>query len=101
MRIGCVKYLRAGPLIHGWARVVERSTSSDSSRVGRLLIGDQAIRFRQSCANDFRFWDLGEQWKKLVGQPFVYAIWLVRPEVVDPKAVADQLRALRDKNLAK
>jgi len=83
------------------ARVVERSTSSDSSRVGRLLIGDQAMRFRQSCANDFRFWDLGEQWKKLVGQPFVYAIWLVRPEVVDPKAVADQLRVLRDKNLAK
>jgi chorismate dehydratase len=83
------------------AQVVAESTSSDSQRASRLLIGDQAIRFRQKHANDFCFWDLGEQWKKLVGLPFVYAIWLVRPEVVDPKVVANQLRTLRDKNLAK
>ena len=30
----------------------------------------------------------------------VYALWLVRPEVVDPKSIADQLRALRDQNLS-
>jgi predicted solute-binding protein len=65
-----------------------------------LLIGDQAIRFRQENASEFEFWDLGEQWKKLTGLPFVYALWLVRPEVVDPKSVAGQLRALRDRNLA-
>ena len=76
------------------------STSSESQHAGRLLIGDQAIRFRQQHANDFHFWDLGEQWKRLVGFPFVYAIWLVRPEVVDPKSIAAQLRALRDTNLA-
>ena len=77
--------------------VVARSTSSDSAR---LLIGDQAIRFRQEHASEFQFWDLGEQWKKLTGLPFVYALWLVRPEVVDPGSVAEQLRALRDQNLA-
>jgi len=82
-----------------YAPVVARSTSSESQRAGRLLIGDQAIRFRQKHANDFRFWDLGEQWKKVFGLPFVYAIWLVRPEVVDPKSIAEQLRELRDKNL--
>jgi predicted solute-binding protein len=80
------------------ARLVARSISSSES--GRLLIGDQAIRFRQENADEFQFFDLGEQWKQIVGVPFVYALWLVRPEVVDPKSIADRLRALRDKNLA-
>jgi predicted solute-binding protein len=65
----------------------------------RLLIGDQAIRLRQDHAGEFDFWDLGEQWKKLVDLPFVYALWLVRPEVADAKTIANRLRALRDKNL--
>jgi chorismate dehydratase len=66
----------------------------------RLLIGDQAIRFRQEHMSVFGFWDLGEQWKRLVGLPFVYALWLVRPEVNDAKTVARRLRVLRDQNLA-
>ncbi len=66
----------------------------------RLLIGDQAIHFRQKHAGEFQFWDLGEQWKKLTGLPFVYALWLIRPEVTDPKSIAQRLRKLRDKNLA-
>ena len=83
-------------------RFIATSTSAPLKRTARLLIGDQAIRFRQEhAANEFQFWDLGEQWKKLVGLPFVYALWLVRPEVVDPKSIADRLRTLRDKNLAK
>jgi chorismate dehydratase len=71
-----------------------------SSRCARLLIGDQAIRFRQRHAGEFHFWDLGEQWNKVVGLPFVYALWLIRPEVRDFKSVANRLRALRDENLA-
>ena len=66
----------------------------------RLLIGDQAIRFRQRHAGEFHFWDLGEQWNKLVGLPFVYALWLIRPEVRDSKPLAERLRKLRDENLA-
>jgi chorismate dehydratase len=65
----------------------------------RLIIGDQAIAFRQTHAGEFQFWDLGEQWKKLTGLPFVYAVWLIRPEVVDAKSLAQHLRALRDENL--
>ena len=80
------------------ARLVGGSTAS--TQTARLLIGDQAIRFRQENAGDFQFFDLGESWKQIVGLPFVYALWLVRPEVVDPKSIADQLRALRDRNLA-
>jgi chorismate dehydratase len=72
-----------------------------AARRARLLIGDQAISFRQKYSNEFHFWDLGEQWQKLVGRPFVYALWLIRPEVTDPKQIANRLRALRDEHLAK
>jgi predicted solute-binding protein len=81
-------------------RLVARSTSTPGNRAARLLIGDQAIRFRQMYGNEFEYWDLGQQWKKLVDLPFVFALWLVRPEVADPKRIADRLRALRDENLA-
>ena len=71
-----------------------------SARRAQLLIGDQAIRFRESHAGEFRFWDLGEQWKKLIGLPFVFALWLIRPEVAGAKTIANRLRALRNENLA-
>jgi chorismate dehydratase len=87
-------------------RLIERNMDvsaavAESCSAGRaqLLIGDQAIRFRESHADEFQFWDLGEQWKKLMGLPFVYALWLIRPEVVAPKQIADRLRGLRDENL--
>ncbi len=75
--------------------------TSPPSDAARLLIGDQAIRFRQKQTPNFHFWDLGEQWARLVDLPFVYALWLIRPEVLDAKAIAERLRALRDENLAK
>jgi chorismate dehydratase len=86
-------------------RFVERSTgispaAPKSVRRAKLLIGDQAIRFRQDYADEFSFWDLGEQWMKLFNVPFVYALWLIRPEVAGPKQIADRLRAWRDENLA-
>jgi len=88
-------------------RLVRRNTGvspagakSISVRRAQLLIGDQAIRFRESHAGEFRFWDLGEQWKKLIGLPFVYALWLIRPEVPDAKTIASRLRALGNENLA-
>jgi predicted solute-binding protein len=85
-QLGTAAWLAAGELRNG--------------RRAQLLIGDQAIRFRQEYANEFLFWDLGEHWCKLVGLPFVYALWLVRPEVTDPEQIANRLRALRDENLA-
>lgn len=66
----------------------------------RLLIGDQAIRFRLSHP-EFSYWDLGEEWKKSFALPFVFALWLIRPEVVSAGPVADRLRHLRDENLAR
>ena len=78
-------------------RVAPASSVPDQS--ARLLIGDQAIRFRRQHSGDYEFWDLGEQWKRLRHVPFVYALWLARPEVENPKQIAGRLRALRDENL--
>ncbi|MFL6568482.1 MAG: menaquinone biosynthesis protein [Chthoniobacterales bacterium] len=65
----------------------------------RLLIGDQAIRFREQHGTEYQFRDLGAWWKEITGLAFVFALWLIRPEVEDPRAIADQLRARRDENL--
>jgi predicted solute-binding protein len=70
-----------------------------TTRVAKFFIGDQAIRFRERSAGALRFWDLGEEWQKLTRLPFVYALWLIRPEVPSPKSIADHLRACRDNNL--
>ena len=82
-------------LVRGSAR--EASAGKHSAQ---LLIGDQAIRFRQAYAREFSFWDLGDQWKKRFNVPFVYALWLVRPEVDNPQQIAERLRNLRDANLS-
>src|SRR4029077_12154543 len=92
--------LGLNPCLVQRAAGVPAVTRSASVRRGQLLIGDQAIYVRQEHANEFSFWDLGEQWKKLFNLPFVYALWLIRPEVADPKQIANPLRALRDVNLA-
>ncbi len=47
-----------------------------------------------------RSWDLGEEWNGVARLPFVYALWLIRPEVNGAKSIADRLRTLRDENLA-
>jgi chorismate dehydratase len=70
-----------------------------SSTRGRLLIGDQAIRFREEADEQVQFLDLGAAWTDRVGLPFVYALWLIQPEFPRAKEVADALRSLARQNL--
>jgi chorismate dehydratase len=67
---------------------------------GRLLIGDQAILFRQKFGGQYEYSDLGEEWRSATGLPFVYALWLIRPELPKAKAIADRLREIRNENLS-
>ena len=61
----------------------------------RLLIGNQAIEFRLDPANaDWRILDLGAEWKRCTGLPFVFALWAMRPGV--PRDAADELRELKE-----
>lgn len=78
------------------SRLIQRAITP---RLAKFFIGDQAIRFRDESEKTFQFWDLGEEWKKQTQLPFVYALWLIRPEVGSPKAIADSLRACRYNNL--
>ena len=65
----------------------------------RLIIGNQAIEFRmeQESAGEWRVLDLGEEWKRCTGLPFVFAVWAMRPGI--SKAAADALRRLRRSGL--
>ena len=66
---------------------------------GLLLIGDQAIQFRRQSRGRYHFLDLGVEWKKATGKPFVYALWLVRPDCDGKLAVAEALRSLGQNNI--
>ena len=64
-----------------------------------LLIGDQAIRFRQQSAGRDQILDLGAAWKRATAKPFVYALWLIRPDYAEQGIIAHALRSLGQKNL--
>jgi chorismate dehydratase len=68
----------------------------------RLLIGNQAIEFRRAeeGKSDWQFLDLGAEWKRCTGLPFVFAVWAVRAETADAAAVADAFRRLKDAGIA-
>jgi predicted solute-binding protein len=62
----------------------------------RLLIGNQAIEYRRQAPPGVRFLDLGEEWKKQTGLPFVFAVWLLRPSLPGLTATAQGFRAVQD-----
>ena len=80
-------------------RLIGARSDTEGSDRARLIIGDQAIDFRQNHGDTFQYWDLAEQWKKRTGLPFVFALWLIRPEVPDANSIAQRLRQVRDENL--
>lgn len=65
-----------------------------------LIIGNQAIDFRQRDKDGYQILDLGEEWKRCTGLPFVFAPWLLRPDLPNAQAVAEDLRALKRHGLA-
>ena len=60
-----------------------------------LLIGNQAIDFRERDTGAHQLLDLGEEWKRCTGLPFVYAPWLLRADLPNAPAIAEELRALK------
>lgn len=60
-----------------------------------LVIGDTALRW-SLCRHDLYQYDLGELWSSLTGLPFVFALWMIRDEVVvempeETSRIRDQL----------
>jgi len=69
---------------------------ADTAADAVLVIGDRAMRM---ASGEFEFvWDLGQQWSEWMGLPFVFAMWIARPNV--PLAgLAELLAAARDDGL--
>lgn len=59
------------------AEFVEKIDKNDAS-VGRLLIGDPAIAFRKRATCSIL--DLGEEWYRFTGLPFVFARWCLKSD---------------------
>ena len=82
----------APPIVPAGAAPAGRNTA-------KLLIGDQAIQFRAGQGAKFEYWDLAEAWHEMTNLPFVFALWLIRPEVNGAHEIGDRLRKIRNENL--
>jgi chorismate dehydratase len=94
----CLLSLRGQPF-HGTTFTGDALTPLKPG-AARLLIGDQALRFRLKFGDVYRYLDLAEEWKNATDLPFVFALWLVRPQTGISEKIADELRTIRDTNLA-
>ena len=66
---------------------------ADTSADAVLLIGDRAIG---SQPGSFQLiWDLGDEWCRWTGLPFVFAVWAARPGI-DTSGIERVLAAARD-----
>lgn len=91
--------LVSGVLKRRVALLPESAGNQTNSRLGRLLIGNQAIACRmesERVGDGVQFWDLGEQWTLWTGMPFVYAVWVLRRGLSGAPHVADAFRAVSD-----
>jgi chorismate dehydratase len=68
--------------------------STDADAV--LLIGDRAMR--PVATPSVEVWDLGQKWTTWTGLPFVFAMWIARPDV-ETAELATVLSAARDRGL--
>jgi chorismate dehydratase len=51
-----------------------------------LLIGDRALRLAQQLPEGIKVFDLGELWFQHTGLPFVFALWMIRRNVLSQYA---------------
>jgi chorismate dehydratase len=72
----------------------------DETADARLLIGNQAIDFRLAHPEGWHFLDLGEEWRRCTGLPFVFALWLMRPSLPNAAAIAGELREIKRDGLS-
>ena len=84
----------------------EISDSDEDDCAAQLLIGNQAIDFRVANERNgerFQYLDLGAEWLRQTGLPFVYAVWMMNPAVdqlANPHHIGEELRAIKTDGLA-
>jgi cyclic dehypoxanthinyl futalosine synthase len=74
------------------------ATLADTSADAAMLVGDRGLR---PCDEPFEFvWDLGEEWTRWSGLPFVFALWVARAGLECP-GLAEVLSAARDDGIGR
>jgi len=72
------------------------------SEAPTLLIGDRAINERKrTSSRNVHFLDLGGEWFRHTGLPFVFALWSFRDSFTKKKETSDLLRSAKLAGLAK
>jgi len=72
------------------------ATVGDSTADATMLVGDRGLHAPEGS---FEFvWDLGEEWSRWTGLPFVFAMWIARPEV-DAAGLDERFAAVRDEGV--
>ncbi len=65
------------------------------------MIGDRAIQTRIQTSNAFvRYLDLGGEWFRNTGMPFVFALWQLRNEFTDKSSLSDAIREAKRRGIA-
>ncbi|MFM7137963.1 MAG: menaquinone biosynthetic enzyme MqnA/MqnD family protein [Planctomycetota bacterium] len=75
------------------------SAASETAADAVLLIGDRALSDATAGGSFQQVWDLGDEWCRWTGLPFVFAAWAARPGV-SAERFAGRLEAARDAGLA-
>jgi chorismate dehydratase len=67
----------------------------------RVIIGDPAIAFRREHTDgQWHILDLGAEWMRCTGLPFVFACWVLREGLDDLSGIAEALRTVKAAGLA-
>ena len=86
---------------HGIFPDYVQSESVELYKNARLVIGDPALSLRkQALGSDVRFIDLGGEWFRYTGLPFVFALWALKKDYTNKKEISDLLRSCKNLGLS-
>ena len=86
---------------HGIRPEYVQYSEEESNKDARLMIGDPAISFRKEAMGSVvRFLDLGGEWFRYTGLPFVFAVWSLKPSYTEKEELSELLRMAKSHGLA-
>ena len=84
-----------------YVHITECDTENRQASLPRLLIGDPAIAFRKrTSGSEVQYLDLGGEWYRQTGLPFIFAVWSLRKEYTNKKELSQILRATKVSGLS-
>lgn len=76
-------------------------SDKESKKDARLIIGDPAISFRKETqGSGMNFLDLGGEWFRHTGLPFVFAVWSLKTSYTKKEELSELLRMAKNRGLA-